>query len=122
MHLAQRCSNADGDAQEAFDFHRWAEKSAEQLPAGILEHQNALTAMSREFERPHGPGAVQLILERVFVGKAIDSRRSRLFRSREYDQDVFASIARAFAPRSAENESSVLGQNLEAIHSVRREP
>ena len=97
------------------DIHRRAEQSAEQLAAGILEHQNGPTAISHKLERPHRPRAVQLILEGVFVGKAIESGRCWLLRGGEHDQHVLAARLGALAPSSAEDESAILRQDLEVV-------
>ena len=102
VHLAKGRRDADGDAQETSHLHRRAEEPAEQLAAGILEHQNGPTAISHKLERPHRPRAVQLILEGVFVGKAIEGGRSWLFRGREYDQYILAPTFCALTPPSAE--------------------
>jgi hypothetical protein len=42
-------------------------------PPDILEHQHGPTALAHEAQRPHGPSAIQLILQAVFVGEAIEA-------------------------------------------------
>ena len=113
VHLAKGRGNADGDAQETSHLHRRAEQPAEQLAAGILEHQNGLTAISHKFKRSHRPRAVQLILEGVFVGKAIEGGRCRLLRGWEHDQHAITPAFCAVTPPSAEGESTILRQDLE---------
>jgi hypothetical protein len=80
-----------------------------------------LTAISHKLKRPHGPAAVELIFERAFVGKAVESSRRWLFRGREYDQYIRAPTVYALTPPSAEDESTILRQNLEAAHPSRTE-
>ena len=103
-------------------LHRRAEEPAEQLAAGILEHQNGTAAISHKLERPHRPIGVQLILEGVFVGKAIEGGRCRLLRGWEHDQHTLAPAFCAVTPPSAEDESAILRQNFEATNSVHAEP
>jgi hypothetical protein len=83
VHLAKGCGNADGDVQERSHPYRHADARAEQIAAKILEEQNGPAAISHKLDRPRSPGAVQLIFQGVFVGKAIESGRSWLFRGRE---------------------------------------
>jgi len=80
------------------------------------------TAISRNLEWPHGPRAIQLILKRVFVGKAIEAGRRRLFRGWEHDQHAIATAFCAAAPPAAEGESIILPQYPRAANSVRAEP
>jgi hypothetical protein len=56
------------------------------------------------------------------VGKAIESGERWLFRAREYDQYILASIAGALTPRAAEDEPTILRQDLKATNSARAEP
>ena len=122
VHLADSCGHADGEAQETPNLHRHAEEPAEQLAAGILEHQNGPTAVSQKLQRPHGPRAVKLILQGVFVGKAIEGGRRRLLRGWEHDQHAVAPTFRAVTPPSAEGESAILPQDLKAANSIGVEP
>jgi hypothetical protein len=103
VRVADSCGHADGEAQETLDIHRHAEEPAEQLAAGILEHQNGPAAIAHKLQRPHRPRAFQLILEGIFVGNAIESGWRGLFRGREYDQDILAAKSCALTPASAED-------------------
>ncbi len=55
MDLAQGRSSVDSDAQETSDCHRRAEQSAAELAAGILKHQNGLTAILHKLKGPQRP-------------------------------------------------------------------
>ena len=98
-----------------------AEEPVERLAAGILEHQNGLTAISLKFKRSHRPRAVQLILEGVFVGKAVEGGRCRWFRGWEHDQHALTPNLSCVMPSSAEGESTILRQDLKAAKSARAE-
>ena len=66
--------DADSQAQEALDLHRRGEQPVERLEAAdILEHQHGTTAISHDLQRPHRPRSVQLFLQSVFVGEAIEA-------------------------------------------------
>ena len=108
VRLAKGCGDADSEAQETSRLHRRAEEVAEQFAAGILEHQDGLTAVLHKFKRPHGPRAVQLILESVFVGKAIENIGRWLLRGREYDEYISTPTFGALAPPAAEDEPTIL--------------
>ena len=71
--LAHSRRNADGEAQEASHLHGRAEQPVERLAARILEHQHGPTGVAHELQRPHRPRRVELILEFVFVGEAIEA-------------------------------------------------
>ena len=68
MRLSEGFGNPDGDAQKMAQLHRRTEEATEQFAAGILKHQNGLTAVLHKLERPCSPRAVKLILQRIFVG------------------------------------------------------
>jgi hypothetical protein len=117
VHLSKGRRNAGGEAQEASHLHRSAEEPAEQLTAGILEHQNGPTAVS--LKRPHSPRAVQHTLERVFASRAIESGGCRLLRGWEYGQHAITLCG--VTPPSAEGEPTVLRQDVKATKSARAE-
>ena len=73
MELAQSHGNTNGQAQEASHLDGRAEQPVERLATRILEHQHRPTALAHEVQRPHGPRAIQLILQAVFVGQAIEA-------------------------------------------------
>jgi hypothetical protein len=80
-----------------------------------------LAAISHKLERLHRPGAIQLILEGVFVSKAIKSSQRRLLRCREYDQYILAPASRALTPAAAKDEPAILRQDLKLTDSARAE-
>ena len=86
MDLAQGDRDADGEAQEASHLHGRAEQPLERLAAGILEHQHGPAAFADELQRPHRPGPVQLVLQSVFVGEAIEGGGCRMLRGGQHGQ------------------------------------
>jgi hypothetical protein len=74
MELAQRYGDANSEVQEFPDLHRHGEQPIERLEvADILEHQNGPTTVADDLERPQRPRSVQLFLQPVFVGEAIEA-------------------------------------------------
>jgi hypothetical protein len=74
VELAQSHGNTNGQAQEAFHLHGRAEQPVERLATRILEHRHGSSALADKVQRrPHGPRAIQLILQDVFVGEAIEA-------------------------------------------------
>ena len=84
--LPSAAAIADGEAQKAPHLHRRAEQPVERLAAGVLEHQHGPTALAHELQRPHRPRPVQLVLQSVFVSKAIEGGRCRMLRGGQHDQ------------------------------------
>ena len=72
VELREGRSDGDGQAQKAAQFHRRAEQPVQRLAGGILEHQRGSTVLADQLERPHGPSAVQLLPQGVFVSEPID--------------------------------------------------
>ena len=104
----------DGEAQEAPHLHRRAEKAFKRLAARVLEHQHGPTALADKLERPHRPRAVQLVLQSVFVGKAIEAGGRRVLRGGQYGQHRAPLAVVAQTPSSAEDAFAVLPQDLKA--------
>ena len=75
------------DAEELRRFQRSPGKPVERLAAGIFEHQHGATAVAHELKGARRPRSVQLILQFVFVGEAIEARARRALRGRQNDQD-----------------------------------
>jgi hypothetical protein len=74
VELAQGHGDADSEVQEFPDPHRCVEQPIERLEvADILEHQHGSTTVAHDLEWPHRPGSVQLFLQSVFVGEAIEA-------------------------------------------------
>ena len=86
VRLAQRGGDADREAQEASHLHGRAEQPLERLAARILEHQHRPTAFALKRQRPRRPAAVQLVLQFVFVGEAIEGRPVRVLRGGQHGQ------------------------------------
>src|SRR6516164_6692411 len=84
----------------------------EWLAARILEHQHGPSAVARELQRLRRPRPIQLILQGVFVSKAIDARARRVLGGRHNDQHGAPVAVIADAPASAEDALAVLPQNL----------
>ena len=72
VQLAERGRDADREAQECSHLHGRAEQPVERLAARVLEHQHGPAALAHELQRPHRPRTVQLVLQAVFVSKAIE--------------------------------------------------
>ena len=113
--LAQGRGDAEREAQEALQLHGRAEQPLERLAARILEHQHGPTALAHELQGPRRPGAVQLILQPVFVRQAIEDIRWRVFRGEEHRQHGVPAAIGIEARCSAENAVAILPQDLEAL-------
>ena len=118
VQLAQCRDDADGEAQEACNLHRCAEQSVQRLAARILEHQHDLAALAHQLERAHGPGAVELVPQSIFVGEAIDTARRDRLGGRNDGQDGGPGAAIRPAPGSAEGAFAVLPQDRETARSI----
>jgi hypothetical protein len=101
--------------QEGLHRHRLTEQSLQQLAARVLQHQHGPTAFADELQRPHRPRSVELILQSVFVSKAIESVRWRVLHSGHHGQHGKAVAIRAQAPPSAEEALAVFPQDLETV-------
>src|SRR5689334_3412703 len=76
MDLTQGCSDLDREAQEASDLHRGAEQPGEWLATEIFEHKNGPLGILHELQRLRRPGAIQFVLQLIFVRKGIEALRS----------------------------------------------
>src|SRR5215831_5618551 len=86
----------------------------ERLAACILEHQHGPGAVARKLQRLRRPIPVELILQGVFVSKAIKARARGVLGGGLNDQHSAAVAVIADAPASAEYALAVLPQNLKA--------
>ena len=120
--LAHGCGDPDGQLQEAAQLHRPIEKPRERLAAGILDHQHGLSAFAYEFQRPCGPGTVQVVPQAVFVREALEAGGGQMRRGRPHGQNRLAHAVGVEAPSTTENPFAVLPQNLEATPLISAEP
>ena len=120
--LAQGDRDADGEVQEASHLHRRAEQPLERLAALILQHQHGPAAVADELQRPRRPGSVQLVLQSIFVGQAIEGGRCRMLRGGQHGQHGVPAAIGIQAPPTAEDAVAVLPQDLEVVVSLCAEP
>ena len=121
MQPGDRRDKTEGEVQERSHRHRLAEQPFQQFSARILQHQHGSTAFAVEFQRPHRPRPVQLILQSVFVGKALEDVGRRLLRSGQHGQHGAAAAVGLSAPPPAEDALAVLPQDLETVLSLTAE-
>ena len=113
VQLAHRHGDADGETQEAPDLQGGAEQPLERLEtADVLEHQHRAAAIAHDLQRPDRPRSVQLFLQSVFVGEAIEARARRVRSDGQDDQDGAPAAVLTQTPPSAEDAFAVLPQNL----------
>ena len=74
MDLADRLHERDGEAQEPPRLHRPAQQLRKRNAAGILQHQQGAPALAQQLQGPGGPRRLQLVLQRIFVGEAVEGR------------------------------------------------
>ena len=86
MDLREGRGDRDGEAQKAPHLHGPPEQPVQRLAAGVLEHQHGPTAFADELERSHRPRPVQLVLQSVFVSKAIEGGRRRMLGGGQHGQ------------------------------------
>ena len=115
MDLAQDCGDLNGEAQEASDLHRRADQPGERLAARIFEHENGPGAILHELQRLRRPGAVQFVLQSIFVCDAIEALRCRVLRGRSHGQHDVSFAVGAFTPGPAKQNPFVVTQDLRAI-------
>ena len=102
--------------QEGLRRHRLTEQSLQQLATRVLQHQHGPTASAHELQRPHRPRCVELILQSVFVSKAIEDVGRRVLHSGHHGQHCNAVTIGVPAPPSAEHAmSAVFPQDLETV-------
>ena len=109
VQFAHSHSDADGEAQEAPDLQRRAEQPLQRLEiADVLEHQHRAATIAHDIQRPDRPRSVQLFLQSVFVGEAIEARARRVRSDGQNDQDGAPAAVLAQTPPSAEDAFVVL--------------
>jgi hypothetical protein len=86
-------------------------------PPGILEHERGPAGLTHQFQRPNRPGTVQLVLQAIFVGKAVQAGRQWLFRGGPRQQVIAAGVVRA--PSSVEDTLAVVPQDLQSVMHCR---
>jgi hypothetical protein len=108
----------EGELQERSHRHRLTEQPLQRLATRVLQHKRGPTAFAPEFERPHRPRSVELILQSVFVGEALEDVGRRLLCGGQHGQHGAAIAIGARAPSSAEHAMfAVLPQDLETVVS-----
>jgi hypothetical protein len=119
--VARFRSDRDGEAQKAPHLHGHSEQSVQRLAAGVLEHQHGPTAFPDELDRSHRPGRVQLVLQSVFTGKAIEGGRCRMLRGGQHNQrGDRITVDVALSP--TEDAFAILPQNLQVTISTSAGP
>jgi hypothetical protein len=112
MDPAQACCDLDGEAQEAADLHRGADQPGQWLAAMIFEHENGPGRILHELQRLRGPGAVKFVSQFIFVRKAIETLRCRMFCGRKHRKHNVLFAVDAVTAGPAQQEPFVLGQDL----------
>ena len=79
-------------------------------------------AVPQQLEWPYCPGTVQLVLQPIFVSKAIKVRGRWVLRGWQYGQHRLPLAIGVQTPSSAEYTLSVLPQDLEAAFRISAEP
>jgi hypothetical protein len=113
MNMAERCRNADGEAQKPSNLHGRAEAPRERFAARILEQEKGPTSFSLELQRPSRPGRLQIIPQFVFVGDVIEDNVLRAFRRGARAQHRTPGAVSPEAPSSVEDALAILPQNLQ---------
>jgi len=107
-------------------FQKWVsfglnDEAVEGLASCVFDDEHRPPVLAHEVQRPHGPRAIQLILQAVFVGEAIEARGRGVLRGGLNNQHRAPVVVIAQAPPSAEDAFAVLPQNLTAairIHAA----
>ena len=108
MRLAERGSDADGEAQVASRLHRRAEEPFERFAARILKQQRCSTAFADNRERPRRPCGVELVPQFMFVREAIEGGGERALRGGQHGQHPAAAAFAVCAPPPAEDAIAIL--------------
>jgi hypothetical protein len=86
MHLAQRHSERNRDAQE-MRYAQWSAKlSIERRAAGIRKHQRQAVVVVRQRDGSCRPGSIKFGFERIFMLKPLDATERRFFRGNKQDR------------------------------------
>ena len=116
MQPRDRRDEAEREVHERPHRHRLTEQPLQQFAARVLQHQHGPTAFADELQRPHRPRSVELILQSVFVSKAIKNVRWRVLHNGHHGQHGKAVAIGTRAPPSAEHTmSAVFPQDLETV-------
>ena len=122
MQPGDRRDETEREVQEGPHRHRLAEQPFQQFAARVLQHQHGPTALADELQRPHRPRSVELILQSIFMSKAIEDLLWRVLHGGHHGQHGETVAIRAQAPPSAEHAMfAVLPQNLETVLSLTAE-
>ena len=102
--LAQRRGDADGEAQEAPGLHRRADEPLERFAAWILAQQRCPTGSADRLVWPGRPCGVELILQLVLMGEAIEDGRRGMLRGGHHNQHraTAALAVRSLSPAQAQ--------------------
>src|SRR5258708_618756 len=91
MDLAERCRQANCDAQEANQVDRLAliplKNAIQGFTTRVLEYEDGSPFVSSELQRPGCPCGIELGCERVFVFEPPETLRRRLFCGERHCQD-----------------------------------
>jgi hypothetical protein len=119
--LAQRRGDADGEAQYLVNLQGRADQPRERLAARILEQEHGPTACAHELQRPHRPRQVQLVLQAIFVGEAIENGGLRVLAGGPHAQHGGLIAIGRFAPYAVQGKFAVLQQKLDPVIRKRSE-
>ena len=108
MSHSERIGDHDGEAQERPDLHGLAEESLERLAARVFANEGRANAVPHELHWPRGPRRLEHLLQREFMGQAIERRRRGTVRGRNLDEDRSKFAAGVMALPAAERTLRVL--------------
>src|SRR5258706_8906753 len=101
VYAAKRGRKTDGDEQEPSELHGLAEEPGEQLAPRVRKQQSGLPALAQKLQRPHHRGAVELILQCVFVSQPINKAWRGAVRGGKHGQHGSPIAVTVIAPTSA---------------------
>src|SRR5260370_7279390 len=93
MDLAERCRQADGQAQETRQLERSAENEIEGLAAAVIEHERRVPIVSSKCQRPSRPLGIKVGRKREFVLEPLEARGSRSLSDEHQNQDWIAQLS-----------------------------
>jgi hypothetical protein len=67
------------ESEELPDLHRLADEAIKGFASWVIDHEHGLPALAHQLQWPHCPGTIQEALKVVFVRKAIDALKGRVF-------------------------------------------
>src|SRR5208337_2979781 len=118
MRLSESGRDVDGEAHEPPRFHGPAEEALERLAARVLEQKGGAALIAHKVKRSRRPGRVKLVLQPVFVRKAIDGGRRRMLRDGKRDQNRIEAAACGAASPAAERALAILPQDLQIPYLI----